>query len=497
MYRSLLLLALSFFLPFFSSGAEILWSKELPENGRFPYLKILGAFDDGYYVLRSNIEFSDENLAANRMRRFLLTAYSTGLDQRWETEIIPSIPDSRILEVHVVGGKVLVLSYCVRSDGSGYDVHAQYIGKDGRMSGIPVPIESFPETRFDNERRPGLAFSKDRSKIALTYRKTASDDTSQTLCAIVLDTALQRIYRKEWTMDAPIRRFSPTHFLLTNEGGFFLLGVIYLTDKRVKEPGESYFLLSGYDPGAEKVINRDIRLENKFLTNVSAAVDAQNRRIVVAGFYSELGMLASAGVFYYGLDQDSLTETEVYWAPFTQDLLTKAITDRGDPKKKELFNYYVDRLILRKDGGAAIVAESYVETTRTFWDYYTQSAITHTYYRYGNIILASVNPSGGMLWNRLLQKEQNSTDDGGYESSYCSLVSGGKVYTIFNKYIDRRSSVMIAAVDGTGALQTDVLFPESERISVIARAARQVDEQTLLIPAIRQGDYRIAKITFD
>lgn len=496
MIRPLILTVIFLVSSLCSSGYEINWSKELPENGRFPSLKILGACENGYYLLRSNVDFDDDGIPAGRTRRFLLIALSEALSAQWEVEIVPVITDSKILDVQLIGGKVLVTSYSERTGSYGYDIHAQYIGADGKFIGAPTLIEEFPGTRFDSDRKPVIILSKDKSKIAWCYRRAGENELSQTVSVILLDTSLQRSYKKEWPIDSPIRRFSPTDFIVTNEGAFYLLGVQYLTDKRVREPGESFYQVTGYDPATDRQVNRDIRLENKFLTNASVAVDALNGKIVVAGLYSEIGMLASAGVFYCGLTADSLAYANVYWVPFTADLLTKAITDRGDPKKKEVFNFYVDRLILRKDGGAAIIAESYVETTRTFWDYYTQTVITHTYYRYGNILLASINPDGGMLWNRLIQKEQNSMDDNGYESSYCSLISGGRIYTVFNKYIDRRSSVMITMLDGTGALQTDILFQESERVSVIARAARQVDERTLLLPALRQGNYHIAKITF-
>ena len=101
-----------------------------------------------------------------------------------------------------------------------------------------------------------------------------------------------------------------------------------------------------------------------------------------------------------------------------------------------------------------------------------------------------------MLWNIAFQKEQNSVDDEGYESSYCSLVSSGTFYSIYNKYIDQRSSVLISKVDGNGSEKTDVLFQESERVVVIARAARQVSEKVMLIPALRQNRWFILKLTF-
>lgn len=494
--KHLPILALLFLTPFFSKGTDVIWSKELQDNTKFQYLKILGAAGDGYFVLRSNVSFDDDAPGALfKTRKFMLQCYSKNLEDRWQKEIQANVPESKILDVNIVSGKILVVSYNDKPSGVGYEIYGQFITTSGTFEGNPVKVDELATARFDNDRRPIVIYSKDKTKAALTYRSASADDASQTLHAVVFDTTLQRIYSKDWQLEIPIRRFAPTHFLLTNTDCFYVLGIRYLTDKRVKEPGESYFILYGYEPLKDLFLSHDIRLEGSFLTNVSIAADLMNKQIVVAGFYSQSGMLASAGVFYYGLKQDSLQDGTIYSAPFTDDLLQRAITDRNDFRKKELFNYYVDRLILRKDGGAAIIAESFVETTRSYWDYYLQTMITHSYFRYGNIIVASVNPGGAMLWNRLVQKEQTSTDDGGAESSYCSAVSAGKIFTVFNKYIGRRSSVMIATVDGSGELQTDVLFEESARISVIAKAARQVDEVTLLIPAIKQGEYCIGKVT--
>jgi hypothetical protein len=49
-------------------------------------------------------------------------------------------------------------------------------------------------------------------------------------------------------------------------------------------------------------------------------------------------------------------------------------------------------------------------------------------------------------------------------------------------------------MDGQGVQKTDVLFGESERVSIVAKAARQVDASTVLIPAYKQGNLYIAKI---
>lgn len=160
-----------------------------------------------------------------------------------------------------------------------------------------------------------------------------------------------------------------------------------------------------------------------------------------------------------------------------------------------MVNYSIDRLVLRRDGGVAVIAESYYETSRTYWDYYTQTVTSHYYYHFGNIMILSVNPDGKILWSNVFSKDQNSTDDAGYYSSYASAISGGKIIALYNKYADEESSVLYSTVDGLGNQKTDVLFNEVEKVSVIARSARQIDEETLIVPAFKENKFYMVSIT--
>jgi hypothetical protein len=108
----------------------------------------------------------------------------------------------------------------------------------------------------------------------------------------------------------------------------------------------------------------------------------------------------------------------------------------------------------------------------------------------------SVNPDGNILWSNSISKDQNSVDDAGYLSSYCSAITRGKMYAIFNKYVEQESSVLIAAVDATGKQDTDVLFSEQKNISIVPRSAKQIDETTLLLPVYRENKFYMVKVEF-
>jgi len=75
--------------------------------------------------------------------------------------------------------------------------------------------------------------------------------------------------------------YVPLTFLLTDEGNFFVLGMKFTTEKKVKSPGESFYLISGYNRSLNQFLNREVKIDDKFLTDVSITADSYNRKIIV------------------------------------------------------------------------------------------------------------------------------------------------------------------------------------------------------------------------
>ncbi|MFM8431307.1 MAG: hypothetical protein ACKOA1_00770, partial [Bacteroidota bacterium] len=427
--------------------------------------------------------------------RVLLQCFNADMILLWEKELESPLPDSRIIHITVIGNRILTLSQKKREGAPIRDIYAQFLDEKGQFKDIPVLVDESPLGRIDEERLPAFFMSKDRGKWSLCYRMINNSSDSHMLCVMTADTALNVLYRKEKKINTTFKRFTPEHAVLMNDGSFHLLGRKYLTDKRIKSPEEAHYETMSFSISQNELTNMEIRIGGKFLTDASIAADEFNQKVVIGGFYSELGMNTSAGIFSYSFAIDSTSSSSTYFSPFTNDVLIRSVADRGDFKQKELNNYYVDRLLVRKDGGVAVIAESYVENTQTYWDYYTRTTISHTYYRYGNILGASLNPDGRLAWNKSIQKEQSSMDDDGYQSSYCEMLAGGAYYALFNKFIDRRSSVLFVRINGVGEVDTETLFGESDRVIVLPRSAKQIDAKNLITPAYKQGRLYFLKIT--
>ncbi|MEO8085311.1 MAG: hypothetical protein ABI763_00745 [Bacteroidota bacterium] len=472
------------------------WSAPMTDDRKFPYLNILGETDDGYYLLRSNLTFSnDKNRSGFRSRKYLLQLFDDDLRTRFSRPIDLGLKESGICDVGIVGNHVAVLYSIFDKQEKQLKLYVQKLDGAGNISDPAVLVLETGADKVDDDNKPDFIFSHSKNLVACALRSVSIENGQQRYSISIFDTSLHVIAKKEIDVPVKAKLFGPISSVLSDAGNFYLLGIEFTSEKRVKNPGESFYKLISYQPEKDLVAQNAIRLENKFLTDVAISADNMNHRIVVSGFYSLNTTYSTAGIFYYSLSEDSLLPTPVVASTFTQEFLRKLATE-GRMKNNELVNYSIDRSIIRKDAGAAIVAESFNITTRSYWDYYLQMWVDHYYYHYGNIIALSINPDGSILWSNNIQKDQNSTDDGGYYSSYFSAIINGKIMCIYNKYISDQSSVLITTISGVGEQQTNTLFEESLNTAVIPHSAKQVDEETVLMPVERDGEPFLLKITF-
>jgi SpoVK/Ycf46/Vps4 family AAA+-type ATPase len=75
-------------------------------------LEIVGSDGSDFYLLRSNVDFSTEGSKRNsKTRKYTLACYSEKMALQWEKILAAPVPDGRILEIRMVGGRLLVSAY--------------------------------------------------------------------------------------------------------------------------------------------------------------------------------------------------------------------------------------------------------------------------------------------------------------------------------------------------------------------------------------------------
>jgi hypothetical protein len=227
--------------------------------------------------------------------------------------------------------------------------------------------------------------------------------------------------------------------------------------------------------------------------------------IVCGGFYSNVGTFSINGSYFLtvsGVNGEIISKS---FKEFDLKFITQNMTEREANKAKkkeekgkdvELFEYDLDNIILRDDGGAILVGEQfYVE----IYTYTTQYGTTTSYhYNYNDIIVININPEGQIEWAKKIPKEQESVNDGGTYSSYAMSVFGDKLFFIFNdnpknlsntgdgklkNYNPNRESIVVmVAMDGEGQFKKEALY-KMKRSDILIRPklSSQISDDEMIV----------------
>ena len=478
------------------SAQQVKWSPVIDDKD-YSYLKIIGQNEEGFYVLKSNISFDDErDKVGFRGRHYSISFFTGEMALKWAHPLESPLVDGKIVSINMVNEKVLVTFSFEDKKQKIYSLYGQYLNSNGTYADSAKLILEISYTKINDKEKPEVYMSQNKNRIACAYKTVPDNKEEQNIHVIMMDSSLAILQRKDFTIPFSNKKFVTQNLVLSNEGGFYLFGIRYTNDKKAKAPGESSYLMYYCNNAPDEVRSEEIKIDQKFLTDASLTYDNINHKFVVAGFYSDFSAYSVAGTFYYGLRTDTLQKAEVRTAAFGQKYLLKFRGELKENNNKELVDYSINRIILRRDGGAVIIAEGISSSYSSYYDYFSQMYITHKYYIYGNIIALSVNPDGSMLWSNVISKDQESRDDDGYYSSYCNNIYEDKMFFTYNKYIGDHPSVLLTTVNSKGEQHTDVLFNEEEHVEAIPTGGKQIAEDELVMPALKEGKLRFVKITF-
>jgi hypothetical protein len=487
MYTSLLVLQLLYVTAF---SQQVSWSE--PSRSENRYLKIIGQDEEGFYVLKSNMALSDNRLSSGfRKREYELEYYSDDMNRKWNKLLEPLSREDKLVGVAFFGGKIVVVNVHFRDDSKKYTISLQAIGNKGLPEGSPVTAAELSYEKKSEIEDFRFIISQDHSNLLLVQEGNTKDEEEKALLAILIGENLRPLYSKVVRLPSE-KPFIIKEIVVSRDKDLLVLSKN--TGKKSDKTAGTYELFV-YSFGSDSLSAATISVENKFLTAASVAADPINKKLIVAGFYSDQTTYSIAGTFYLGVDRKTMQITAVKTEPFDPRFLTRVVGESG-ADRKELTNYFVDRLVLRNDGGAVVIAESFYTSTSTYYDVFLQSYMSRMNYHYNSILTLSINPDGSLHWPQVVNKSQTSVEDGGFYSSYCSLAYQNRIYFIYNDISGRSVRVMLTYINNNGQLVNNVLFEGSEEIVLIPRAARQIDENVIIIPGERKGKFSYLKLSF-
>ena len=385
--------------------------------------------------------------------------------------------------------------------------------------------------------------SKDKSKILIYSVLPKQKKERERFYLQVFDNQMNTVWGKTVNLPFNDDKFSIEEYQVDNNGNVYMLGVVYQDKTRFRRGGSptyQYMVLAYRDKG-EAVEEYKVNLNEKFITDLTFRV-AKNGDLVFSGFYSQLGTYSVKGTYFFRLNP---TTKEIYnknLKAFDFDFLTAFLSEKQTNKAKkaaqkgkapELYQYALDDLILRSDGGAVLVAEQYYVERRyndnsrfgggfggvgfnrfNRFNRFNNTSFNDEYdYYYNDVIVVNIQPNGEIEWTARVPKQQVTTNDGGYFSSYAMSIVKDKFYFVYNdnyknfdpskkgkfySFTGRNAVITLAEINKNGAVAINPLFGETDAsITTRPKVCKQIGRNEMLIYGERGRNYRFGNLLFE
>ena len=273
------------------------------------------------------------------------------------------------------------------------------------------------------------------------------------------------------------------------------------TPDGVNNYADQYGLLK-IRPGVNKFELKELALNDKYAAGGYVKIDNVNNKLYFGGFYSDKKNGNFNGLIFARYDAASGQFESGKFIPFDQELVMQA----GAKRPEHAFdNYLVRQLIIKNDGGFAMIAECQFITARanynpaigyySFYSPYSNSTVRE--YHYNDIMVLSYTADGKRDWSSIIPKEQYSQEDGGMFSSYAFLNTGGTLVFLYNDFNRSHSGIRLATVGADGNTAFHSFAPEgNDNPDWLPKAGKQVGGREMIVPCLHKRQICFAKIGF-
>lgn len=355
-------------------------------------------------------------------------------------------------------------------------------------------VETFPEYTFVE--------SDDRSKILCYYTK-AQAGRGDRLSYTVMDDSLNVLSRETLELPTSEKRSEFKTALVSDEGEVFVVISEYADALMIAS--RRFWILRS----SERMMVNDlfsVGPEDRWMNNLRFKVDNANRHIVATGFYSrdQRHQGAAEGVMFVVFDLVTRRKISESFNAFAPEFIAKIKGTRHAKYTSRLYTFIIDDVILRLDGGAIIVAESYHKTVRPRmptgstdpYGPYSFGETSTTYY-FEEMLVMSLTPAGDVHWKNVLIKSQVSSGDNGRFSSYVTMNTGAKIAFIFNDEIRYRTNLVQYTIDPAGMVEREIIFNARKYdLFMMPQFGKQVSAREMIIPSYKKGKLRFVKLNY-
>lgn len=498
------------------------WGPEFQAPRNSSVVDIIGFDNSGFYALKGQFGlFSGGKLSMEKYDPNLKPIRNIELD------LVEEGRKAQLEHVLHLNDRLLMFTSYANSKTKTNGLFVQPINKQTLLPDAKQKTK-VGEINFEgNSRRNsgdfGFRLAQDSSHLLVFYSLPYKRGEAEKFGFIVLDKNMNLKWKKDITLPYNDEKFGVEGFRVDSEGNAYLLGILYKTNRTTKRKADGYaYKIVSFSNKGETSKEYSVALRGKFITDVQFGVRS-NKDIVCAGFYSEVGTRSIRGTFFISIDTESkeiktesLKEFDINFITqnFTEGEAKRAKRKEERGKELELFEYDLDKLIVRSDGGALLVGEQYYVVTTTYSTGVGagRSTRTITRYYYNDIICVNISPNGTIDWAVKVPKRQMSVDDGGAFLSYAMAIHRDKLYFIYNDNPDnlaytgvgrvkntnlRDQTVIVAQINSKGEMKRTPLGAGAGDVFIKPKVCEQISYGEMLLFGQRKKSQQFGRLAFD
>ena len=431
---------------------KLKWGDEYVEPSGTRATKIISIQKDGFYMLREKVLNN-----ANARPKVYLEKFDREmkLKKSVEQELKYKNKQRDFEDIIMLNGQLYLLTTFNNEAKKRNYLFKQKIGSRSLIPG--KSLEMIADTEAKNSANEGsfdFHISRDSSHLLVYNDLPYNRKDPERFALRVFDKQFEQVWEKNIILPYTDNQMTVEEYRVDNQGNVYLLGVLYQDGAGQRRRGSAnyQYVILAYTNNGEDFKEYRVDIGDKFITDLTFRV-ADDGNLICTGFYSEKGNYSVKGTYFFRLNAKTKEIFNKNLKAFDFDFLTsymrpkdiekaRKAAQRGDEKKQaELYNFSLDDLILRSDGGAVLVAEQYYVYEVRDYDnfnagiggFYNGSNFrTDYYYNYNDIIVVNIKPTGEIEWTARVPKKQETTNDGGYYSSYTMAILPTGLYFVYN-----------------------------------------------------------------
>lgn len=397
------------------------------------------------------------------------------------------------------------------------------IGPNGQALGTPVELDT-AELRSANDNKVySVVYSEDRKQI-MVFKINSRNRESYVLTTLLFDKNLNLMRRTRSQVPMPDREMTLNDFQVANSGDF------YFTRTR-QNNGRDYtdlveLMLKPVNDDTLRNFKLDI--SNRTLDEIQIKVDNLNKKVIMTSFFYRKRGGNIEGMHAQVWDMTTAQSTAKNDFVFSDEFKQQA---RSDGSVKNAFNdFFIRKIIVKKDGGFLVTTEHFVTYTRgnpfsrnewlwgspgwynnSMFDYYPwvgyRTPWTPYYFgdrsRFGqltryesnNIAVFSFAADASVQWTNVLVKSQYDDVSPDF-ISHQLLTTAGEIHFLFNSN-EKRSQLMLndLGILPNGQINRHPTWRGiSREYDMMLQFGKQVSAMQMIVPCSYANTITFAKL---